>query len=148
MKEPELVTASQAEFDEILHRAKPALSEQQYRLLEGVLGTFVFVMLKMQNAKTSIKRLQQMLFGARTELKRNVLEDPGPDPAGDAPVNAAAAAAGDACGDHGGAPPAQAKPGHGRNGAQAYSGAPIVDKRACPAATGRRLPAVRDRPCL
>ena len=125
MKEPELVTASQAELDEILHKAKPALSEQQYRLLEGVLGTFVFVMLKMQNAKTSIKRLQQMLFGARTELKRNVLEDPGPDAAGDAPVNAAAA--GEACGDHGGAPPAQAKPGHGRNGAQAYSGAPIVE---------------------
>ena len=49
-------------------------SESQYRLLEGVLATFVFVMLKLQNAKTSIKRFQRMLFGGRTEHKRNVLE--------------------------------------------------------------------------
>ncbi|MBK6787728.1 MAG: hypothetical protein IPG77_08780 [Betaproteobacteria bacterium] len=74
MKEPELVTATQEELDEILLRARPALSDQQYRLLEGVLATFVYVMLKLQNAKTSIKRFQRMLFGHRTEHKRNVLE--------------------------------------------------------------------------
>ena len=73
MKEPELVTATQEELDEILRRAKPALSVQQYKLLEGVLTTFVYVMLKLQNAKTSIKRFQRMLFGHRTELKHNVL---------------------------------------------------------------------------
>ena len=39
MKEPELVTATQEELDEILLRARPALSDQQYRLLEGVLAT-------------------------------------------------------------------------------------------------------------
>lgn len=75
MKEPELVTATQEELDEILRRAKPALSVQQYKLLEGVLTTFVYVMLKLQNAKTSIKRFQRMLFGHRTELKHNVLKD-------------------------------------------------------------------------
>ena len=37
--------------------------------LEGVLGTFVYVMQALQNAKTSIKRFRQMLFGARTESK-------------------------------------------------------------------------------
>ena len=73
MKEPELVSATQAELDEILHTAKPALSAQQYKLLEGVLGTFVFVMLRLQNAKSSIKRLQRMIFGARTEHKRSGL---------------------------------------------------------------------------
>ena len=61
MKEPELVTATQEELDEILLRARPALSEQQYRLLEGALATFVYVMLKLQNAKTSLKRFQRML---------------------------------------------------------------------------------------
>jgi hypothetical protein len=54
----------------ILRRAKPALSQSQYHLLEGVLGTFVYVMLKLQNAKTSIKRFQRMLFGARTARRR------------------------------------------------------------------------------
>ena len=74
MKEPELVTATQQELDEILALAKTSFPRKHYELLEGVLCTFVFVMLKLQNAKTSIKRFQRMLFGARTEHKRNVLE--------------------------------------------------------------------------
>jgi len=123
MKEPELVTATQEELDEILLRARPALSDQQYRLLEGVLATFVYVMLKLQNAKTSIKRFQRMLFGHRTEHKRNVLEH----------VVAQDAHGQDAAGA--GAEVAQVVvpvpkprlPGHGRNAAQAYSGAPIVE---------------------
>ncbi|MEJ8827056.1 Druantia anti-phage system protein DruA [Variovorax humicola] len=56
VKEPEFVTATQQELDEILLRAKPALLEQQYRLLEGVLTTFVFEMLKLQHAKTTSAR--------------------------------------------------------------------------------------------
>ncbi len=124
MKEPELVTATQEELDEILQRARPALSDQQYRLLAGVLTTFVYVMLKLQNAKTSIKRFQRMLFGTRTEHKRNVL--------GHAAVQAVPHGQ-DAAGA--GAEPAQVvvpspkprPPGHGRNAAQAYSGAPIVE---------------------
>ena len=106
-----------------LARRRPALG-QQYRLLEGVLTTFVYVMLKLQNAKTSIKRFQRMLFGTRTEHKRNVLKRAGVEvvPQGQ-----------DAAGS--GAEPAQVvmpapkprPPGHGRNAAQAYSGAPIVE---------------------
>ena len=73
MKEPELVTATQAELDEILQNTRAHLSAQQFQLLEGVLSTFVYVMLKLQNAKTSLKRFQRMLFGHSTEHKRNVL---------------------------------------------------------------------------
>jgi transposase len=128
MKEPELVTATQEELDEILRRARPALSEPEYRLLEGVLATFMYVMLKLQNAKTSIKRFRRMLFGHSTEHKRNVLEraavaDDSDDVEDDSqvsnPLNKP--------------PPEptpssrQPRPGHGRNAAQAYSGAPIVE---------------------
>ena len=122
MKEPELVTATQEELDEILRRARPALSDSQYRLLEGVLTTFVYVMLKLQNTKTSIKRFQRMLFGHRTEHTRNVLEPVGTeDPHGQDAAGAEAAVA------QGGVPVAKPRlPGHGRNAAQAYSGAPIV----------------------
>ena len=74
MKEPELVTATQDELDELLRLAKTNFPTKQYELLEGVLATFVYVMLKLQNAKTSIKRFQRMLFGHSTEHKRNVLE--------------------------------------------------------------------------
>jgi len=73
-KNPEIVTATREEIAELLTLARTSFPAKQYELLEGVLGTFVHVMLKLQDAKTSFKRLQRMLFGARTEHKRNVLE--------------------------------------------------------------------------
>lgn len=129
MKKPELVTASQAELDEILDKAKPALSEQQYRLLEGVLGTFVFVMLKLQNTKASLKKFQRMLFGARTETKANLFEDK-PDAGGSGEVPTTTDGAQRAAAVAEGAPPLDEKvkaKGHGRNGAQAYGDSPIVE---------------------
>ena len=124
MKEPELVTATQEELNEILVLAKTTFPERQYRLLEGVLATFVYVMLKLQNAKTSIKRFQRMLFGHRTEHKRNVLERAvvaddlhGQDAAGSGAERAEVVVPS----------PKPRPPGHGRNAAQAYSGAPIVE---------------------
>jgi transposase len=134
MKEPELVTATQEELDEILRRARPALSDQQYRLLEGVLATFVFVMLKLQNAKTSIKRFQRMLFGGRTEHKRNVLERTatGADPQAQDGAGSGA--------DVVLPVPRPRRPGHGRNASHAYSGAPIVECEHTELEPGDRCP--------
>lgn len=132
MKEPELVTATQEELDEILRRARPALSDPQYRLLEGMLTTFVYVMLKLQNTKTSIKRFQRMLFGHSTERKRNVLE---PVVAED-PHEPDAAGAGAEAAQEGVPAPKPRRPGHGRNAAQAYSGATVY-----------RVQRLRCRPC-
>jgi transposase len=134
MKEPELVTATQEELDEILRRARPALSDQQYRLLEGVLATFVFVMLKLQNAKTSIKRFQRMLFGGRTEHKRNVLERTatGADPQAQDGAGSGA--------DVVVPVPRPRRPGHGRNASHAYSGAPIVECEHTELEPGDRCP--------
>ncbi len=119
MKRPELVTATQAELDEILALAKTTFPARQYELLEAVLGTFVYVMQALQNAKTSIKRFRQMLFGARTERKGNVLKDHGASAAaGATPVE----------GDHDAKPsPPPPRAGHGRNGAQAYCDSPVVE---------------------
>ena len=138
MKEPELVTATQAELDEILLRAKPALSDQQYRLLEGVLATFVYVMLKLQNAKTSIKRFQRMLFGHRTEHKRNVLERAAAP--GDSNAHAGAGSVPALSGEVSVPVPRPPQPGHGRNAAQAYSGAPIVQCDHLELESGDRCP--------
>ena len=141
MKEPELVTASQEELDELLSLAKTSFPAKQYKLLEGVLGTFVYVMLRLQNAKSSIKKLQRMIFGARTEHKRNVLGATmaGADSAalaGDAAVlDSASQSASD-----GAAAPREPKPGHGRNAAQAYSGAPIVECEHTELDSGDRCP--------
>lgn len=125
-KEPALVTATQEELDELLTLAKTSFPAKQYELLEGVLGTFVYVMLKLQNAKTSIKRFQRMLFGHRTEHKRHVLElaeNAQPD------EGELALAPGEGArlpGSMPVPPPKTPPPGHGRNAAQAYSGAPVV----------------------
>ena len=124
MKEPELVTATQEQLDELLTLAKTSFPSKQYELLEGVLGTFVYVMRKLQNAKTSIKRFQRMLFGGRTEHKRNVLERAA---ARADPHAQGAAGAGAELAQVVVPVPKPRPPGHGRNGCQAYSGAPIVE---------------------
>ena len=141
MKEPELVTATQAQLDEILLRSKPALSDAQYQLLEGVLSTFVYVMLKLQNAKTSIKRFQRMLFGHATEHKHNVLERA--TVAADAQAQGAVAQRPPALAGAvpvGAAVPRPPLPGHGRNAAAAYSGAPIVQCNHPELESGDRCP--------
>lgn len=73
MKPPEHVNATQEQLDELLTLAKPVFPAAQYELLQGVLATFVYVMLALQNAKTSLARFRKMLFGGKTESKRNVL---------------------------------------------------------------------------
>ena len=137
MKEPELVTATQQELDEILALAKTSFPVRQYQLLEGVLATFVYVMLKLQNAKTSIKRFQRMLFGHRTEHKRNVLERA---VAADDVHGQDAAESAAALPEVVAAVPKPRPPGHGRNAAQAYSGAPIVECDHPELASGDRCP--------
>ena len=95
-------------------------------------------MLRLQNAKSSIKRLQRMIFGARTEHKRNVL------PSVDVPdVDASGAADGAATAPNEPQPPdslVTPKPGHGRNAARAYSGAPIVECEHTELESGDRCP--------
>jgi len=58
MKTPKLVTATQSELDEILALARAAFPPRQYQLLESILGTFAYVMVALQNARTSIKRFR------------------------------------------------------------------------------------------
>ena len=135
MKPPGIVNATRAELDELLAKAKPTFTAQEYLLLERVFGTFVYVMLKLRNAKTSIKRFRQMLFGARTEHKRNVLEnvpatEPATEPTTEPGNDAGVAESADGCVA---AQPvrnesaALARVGHGRNGAQVYEGAAVVE---------------------
>ena len=127
MKPPEIVQATQAEIDELLALAKPSFPAAQYQLLERVLGTFTYLMSQLQNARSSIKRLRQMLFGARTESKRNVLAaltDP------DECVDAGAATSTDEAAANtskAGRCPKKPQVGHGRNGASAYAGASVVE---------------------
>ena len=94
-----------------------------------MLATFVPVMLALQNAKTSVRRLRQMLFGARTETQANLFADPpavGATDVGDWPQTGDVAPRTEA--DAAPTPDGKTKArGHGRNGAGAYDNSPVVE---------------------
>ena len=149
MQEPELVTATRQELDDILERCRTALTPQQFRLLQGVLETFVYLTARLQNARVSLGKLKRLLFGPRTERLRDVAEDAKlanapPDDA--APGDHAAADADESRAD-GEAPAAPSvavvtrrHKGHGRNGADAYRGAEVVECMHNELAGGQRCP--------
>ena len=126
MKPPELVSATQAELDEILALAKAAFPQPQYELLERVLATFAYVMLALQNAKMTLKRFRHMLFGKQSESRAAVCKELACR-AGDEHDHAGEAAA--QSGDQSAVDERKTSKGHGRNGADAYPGATVV---ACP----------------
>ena len=133
MKPPEQVTATRAELDALLAAARPVFAAAQYQLLEAVLNTFAFTMESLQNAKTSIKRLRAMLFGASTESRSRVLKDVdagAPDAAAVADTDTDASTPAPTPTDAPAQPPAPKpkRPGHGRIGADAYRDAPVVER--------------------
>jgi len=138
MKEPEIVSATQAEIDELLVLAKSSFPPKQYKLLQGVLATFLYMLLKLQNAKSSIKRLRGMLFGNKTEHMSNLLGAPtdGGVEAGlieaglITPVAALATEI----------PNKPRAPGHGRNAAADYSAAATVECSHATLKSGERCP--------
>jgi len=81
MKRPKLVAATQAEIDEILAAAKKTLPAEQYQMLERELGAFVVMQQSLRNGKMSLKQIRQAVVAARTEGKREALEDRGAKPA-------------------------------------------------------------------
>ena len=82
----------------------------------------------LQNAKTSVKRFRQMLFGASTESKEKLFKDLGVASAADgAPLAGATTPTSGEHGENSPPSPPPAKPGHGRNAAQAYSDSPVVE---------------------
>ena len=123
--QPKIVSATQAQLDELLVLAKPTFPAEQYELLQGVLTTFSYVMRALQKTKTSLKRFRQMLFGAKTESKDKVLAGKPGVGVGD-----------DALQESGAIAPSAGKPttpepklpkGHGRNGASAYCDSQVLD---------------------
>jgi transposase len=125
--QPNIVSATQAQLDELLVLAKPTFPAEQYALLQCVLTTYSYVMRALQDAKTSLKRFRQMLFGAKTESKENVLGKTDATGAGDGGAGEelegtkteplASAATG---------MPAPRR-GHGRNAANAYVNSPVIE---------------------
>jgi len=89
------------ELPGILDRAKQALSAEDHAKLKAAMETLTFVTRELLRKTTSLARLRELLFGAKTEKTSSVLRE-----------RAAVEPA-----------PGAKPPGHGRNGAAAYTGA-------------------------
>jgi transposase len=110
-RDPEMVTLSSPQLEELLAKLAAALPAETYQLIEKLLRTLQWVMGLIEANRTTIGRLQRLLFGAKTEKTSQIFPQPPTDR-----LPAAAAAA---------APPPKRK-GHGRTAAADYTGAQRV----------------------
>jgi len=106
---------SLSELEAIIERAqKQPLSEQEGQILLSVSQTLQYMTEELEKKGISIARLKKLLFGAPTEKLDNLTEDSGDDPK-------------DAPNQNPDQPDDKKKQkGHGRNGADAYTGAQTV----------------------
>jgi transposase len=142
---PERLVMSVEEIAAIVERTQTgALNAQEHAKLKTVVDTLRFITAELQAKRTSLQRLRRMLFGTRTETTRNVLSEEGSEPGG-VPGTDAQESAGTPPQDE---PQQKPKaPGHGRNGAAAYTGADQVTVahphlhggEVCPGCTSGKL---------
>jgi len=97
----------------LLDRARAALNAEDCGLLQAILATLLHITELVAKKRASIRRLQKLLFGVRTEKASAVLPQAETGVGGDAPAE-------------GGRPPARKRQGHGRNAAKDYPGATRV----------------------
>jgi transposase len=111
---PERIELSMSELEAILERVKSSLSPAEYEKLHDALKTLLFLTQELEKNRVSVQRLKQLLFGATTEKTRKVLQKALEDSQAEQEE-----------------PPKQPAPlekpkGHGRNGAEDYTGAEKV----------------------
>jgi hypothetical protein len=107
------------ELGAIVERAKPALTADDHAKLKAAMDTLAFVTAELEAKRTSLDRLRRWLFGAPTEKTRTIVR---PAAVPDASVPAEPREGTASSGPGAGAP----RPGHGRLGAAAYTGATRV----------------------
>jgi transposase len=132
-RSPEIAEVNSTELEEVVRRVEQALDEKDALLIRRVCESYLYVTDLVEDKNTTIRRLRQLLFGQRTEKTKDVLAantelSAAPasmdTPAG--PVDAAAETTTVSAVDS--KEPEQAdenaaRPGHGRNGADAYGSA-------------------------
>jgi transposase len=105
-----------SELEAILEHAKAALSEDEYTKLHAAMDTLIYLTQELEKNRVSVQRLKKLLFGATTEKTKKVMEKLLNE--ADQEKNSGDGVAGDKG--------SQTKPktkGHGRNGADTYTGA-------------------------
>ncbi len=137
-KKPEIIELEAAELEKILQRAESRnFSDQDYKIVITIIKAYVHVLALLQKGKISIHRLKKMIFGSKTEKTSAVVgnKNDRSSPSQDKSTEPSSTEKTDSSDDSddkpgsGGEPNSTDKPskpqakGHGRNGADAYSGA-------------------------
>jgi transposase len=123
---PELVEVDSTRLEEVLRRVEQSLDEKDSELVRAVFESYAYLADLVEDKDTSIRRLRQLFFGARTEKTEAVVGPRAVPPEAAVPREAEAdPAEGEGSGDESAA--AAASKGHGRNGAEAYRGAVRID---------------------
>ncbi|HEY1892419.1 MAG TPA: IS66 family transposase [Steroidobacteraceae bacterium] len=122
----ELVEVDSEELEDVLRRVEQALDEKDSTLVRRVFESYSYVTELVEDKDTSIRRLRQLLFGARTEKTEAVVGPKNGPPNPAAPPEAARPESTAGAGNTGESDTTAAK-GHGRNGAEAYRGAERID---------------------
>jgi transposase len=124
---PEIVEVDNAQLEEVLHRVEQALDDKDAALIRAVFASYVYVTDLVEDKNTSIRRLRQLLFGARTE-KTDTVVGRRSEQREESPQRGVAAKTELVADEAGSGVSAEeatenAARGHGRNGADAYRGA-------------------------
>lgn len=116
-----------SELEDVLRRAEAKLDEKDYALVKALAESYAYLSDLVGSKNASISRLRKLLFGSKTEKTAAVVvggkepEVPPPEDGGVEPFDERGAKA-DAENES-----ANPRPGHGRNGADAYVGAEKVE---------------------
>jgi len=128
MTKPAIMQVDREELADILHRAEAVLDPKDYETLKALVESYAYLATLLGDKQTSLDRLRKILFGASTEKTASVIggeadsESSQPPEEGESAESSATAPQQEAI------PAAEPKPkpkrpGHGRNGADAYHGA-------------------------
>jgi len=108
----EFIDMDREELNQLVERARAALSAEEYRKLKGVVEALTYLTDLVADQQTTIRDLRELLFPASTEKTDVVLKNAGLE----GTSKAAAGKQGTKQAGEGKPSP----PGHGRNGAEAY----------------------------
>ena len=124
---PELVEVDSTQLEEVLRRVEQSLDDKDAALVRAVFESYAYVSELVEDKNTSIRRLRQLFFGARTEKTEAVVGQKARTPEAALPADAVAETGLAADDGNADASDAAAAKGHGRNGADAYQGATRID---------------------
>jgi transposase len=130
---PEILEVDSTQLEEVLRRVEQAqgIDAKDTALIRAVFQSYVYVTDLVEDKNTSIRRLRQLFFGARTEKTAAVVgrkaEKPEATPHNSVAADTALAAGQSAIAESNEAGTACPSQGHGRNGADAYRTAERID---------------------